>query len=249
MRRLPVLLAWGLAVWPAPTARGDDPAAARAVIDRAIEAAGGPESLAKYERPFVIERKGKVVGRGRTQQFTQRITKWLPNRIRTEQRVTADGPVTFGFVFNGTKGWTMNLGKVVEMNAAAVAMQRDGLYKDWVATLAPLTDAAFRLSIEEEIILEKRPALGVKVSQKDRPDTRLYFDKETFALVKLVQQVNETSTYEDVYADEYGEVDGVVYPKRITVYLKGAAGQTQMEMEITKFEFIDPPAEDYFDHP
>jgi hypothetical protein len=246
MHRLPALLACGLVVWPTSPACGDDPADARAIVERAIEAAGGREALAKYEAPFVIERKGTSFAGNRAQQFTQRVTKWLPNRIHTEQRTTPDGPVTFGFVFNGEKGWTRNLGEVVELNATAVSRYRDGLYRDWVATLVPLADAAFRLSTVEEIILESRPALGVKVSQKDRPDVRLYLDKESFALVKLIQQVNETSALEEVYADEYGEVDGVAYPKKAIVY---GGGVKMHEVEITKFEFIEPPAEDFFNHP
>jgi hypothetical protein len=40
---------------PPPGMRADDQADARAIIDKAIEAAGGKEALAKYDGPFYFE--------------------------------------------------------------------------------------------------------------------------------------------------------------------------------------------------
>jgi len=101
-----------------------------------------------------------------------------------------------------------------------------------------------KLAKVSEITLENRPTVGVMISNKDQADMRLYFDKETFSLVKLVHQVaNSTTTYEE-YFDDYIQLDELVYPRKSVVFIRGTK---QHEKEITALKFIEPPADDYFD--
>jgi len=59
MCRYGAFLLCGLIFLSPQYAGGEDAAEAQAIIDKPIEAAGGRESLAKYEKPFIMELKVK----------------------------------------------------------------------------------------------------------------------------------------------------------------------------------------------
>ena len=217
-------------------------AAARKIIDRAIEAAGGREALKRYEKPFQLERKGKSFVGGDVD-FTLTSTTWLPDKLRTDQESIRNGQKTpFGIRFNGEKGFY--LPAMNEMAAVGLRGNRDLLYGQWVATLLPLDDPQFELTALDEVMLEGRSVVGVKISCKDRPDVRLYFDKEAMTLVKLARQFNDR-LFEERY-DDFAELEGLVYPKKIVQY---ANGNKFVEMETVGFKFLDKVDDAIFEQP
>jgi hypothetical protein len=130
------------------------------------------------------------------------------------------------------------------MDAVTLRGQQDLLYARWLATLLPLDDAEFQLTQLDEIMLDERPAVGVKVAHKDRPDVRLYFDKDAMTLVKLAREFNGR-LFEETY-DDFAELDGLVYPRKIVQY---ALGNKFTEMETTEFRFLDEVDEAIFEKP
>jgi hypothetical protein len=108
----------------------------------------------------------------------------------------------------------------------------------------PLDDGEFQLTPLDEIVLDERSAVGVKVSHHDRPDVRLYFDKEAMTLVRLSREVGGRSL-EFTY-DDFAELDGLVYPKKI---VHSVNGKKSVEMETTEFKFLDEVDETIFEEP
>ena len=232
----------------AASAEEAESAAARKIIDRAIEAAGGREALKRYEKPFYVVRKGKALGGTGWVDFTIKVTTWLPEKASSDQQSIINGKKReSGSRFNGEKGWQIGSslpGQTTEINAEAVKLKRDFLYGEWVSTLLPLSDPQFELTSLDEIMLDGRPAVGVKISREDRPDVRLYFDKDAMTLVKLSREFNDR-LFEETY-DDFTELDGLVYPKKIVQYM---IGNKHTEMETTEFKFLDEVDEAIFEKP
>ena len=220
-----------------------DSAAARKIIDRAIEAAGGREALKRYEKPFYMVRKGKALGGMGWEDFTIKVTTWLPEKVSVDQESTVNGKKRVsGSRFNGEKGF--HLPAMKEMDGNSLRMNRDLVYGQWVAKLLPLDAPQFELTALAEIMLEGRPTVGVKISCEDRPDVRLYFDKDAMTLVKLARDFNGR-LFEETY-DDFAELEGLVYPKKIVQYM---LGKKMTEMETTEFEFLDKVDDAIFEQP
>ncbi|HEV7224668.1 MAG TPA: hypothetical protein VGN42_18300 [Pirellulales bacterium] len=243
--------------WLVTDAAAEEPesAAARKIIDRAIEAAGGREALKRYEKPFYMKRQGKALGGTGWEDFTIKVTTWLPDKLRTDQESTRNGKkMPFGIRFNGEKGFRvpgtreMDANSLVpetrEMDASSLRNTRDLLYSQWLATLLPLDDPQFKLTALDEIMLDGRPAVGVNISCEDRPAVRLHFDKDAMTLVKLSREFNGR-LFEETY-DDFAELDGLIYPKRIVQY---ANGKKFAEMSTAEFKFLDEVDEAIFEQP
>jgi hypothetical protein len=236
----------------AAQAAADDASHAREIIDHAIKEAGGRQALARYQKPFRQEFKNKrLVGNSPGGDSTTRVTTWLPDKLRAETAKPGFNRPAVGIVFDGKQG----LGRGVSgaagqlevndrpMGPEEIAAYGKLLYAQWVATLLPLDDKAFELSALDEIMLDERPAVGVKVSHAERPDVRLYFDKEAMTLVKLVYQVNETRQAAQTF-DDFAELDGLVYPSKIIMW---SGGKPATERQMTKFDFLDEVGDETFE--
>lgn len=185
-------------------ALADEQVEARAIVERAIEAAGGRAALARYKKPFLRVSEGTLPGRNGPTAFEIKVTVLLPEKLRTDQS-NADG-VKFSIVFDGKQGWTNSSGAPArplpgpggrvqqpkvgprEMNEDGIRLNRYGLYAQWLATLLPIVDEDRELKKAEDLTIDGRTAAGISVTRKDWPEVRLYFDKETSALVKLARK-------------------------------------------------------------
>src|SRR5579884_3670618 len=96
-------------------------------------------------------------------------------------------------VIDGAKSWRDIGGNVVDFSKEEVDSLGVSRHQDRVTSLrALLTDKGFTFAALDDIKVEGRPANGIKVSYKDQPDTRLYFDKETGLLVKYAYRAKKT---------------------------------------------------------
>src|SRR5207248_11447730 len=97
-------------------------------------------------------------------------------------------------------------------------------YAGWVATLLPLKDKAFTLTTIGEVEVEKRPALGVKVSSKGHRDVDLYFDKESGLLVKTETRLKDEGGQEvmaETFLRDYKDVEGTKHAMKFAVHRDG----------------------------
>ena len=91
--------------------------------------------------------------------------------------------------------------------------------------------------------VEKRAALGVKVSSKGHRDVDLYFDKETGLLVKTETRVkmdgSDVEVQEESFASEYKEVQGTKQAMKFTVKRDGKLFVEGEATELTLSEKLD----------
>ncbi len=205
---------------PVANLRADDRADALAVVDEAIKAHGGTDALAKAQS-FTRSGSGTVSLFDKAIAITSEQTVSLPDRSRLAIEIDKKTRITA--VLNGDKGWESAGGPATEMAAARVKELADETYVLWLATLTPLKKDTFLLKALPEKKVNAKPAVGLAVAAKGRPDVRLYFDKETHLLVKVEREAVEGGQKVDkeYYFADYKEVDGVKLPTKLTESING----------------------------
>jgi hypothetical protein len=236
-----MLVAWALA---AVAVRADDRAEARAVVEKAVKAQGGAEGLAKAA---VATRSGKgVLSLGAEIAFTSEETYNLPGQLRVKLEA---GKMQLQRVLNGDKGWQQSAGgETIELAKDRLAEAQEEAYVWWLVTLAPLLKDGFDLAPLAEAKVNDRPALGVKVSARNRPDAALYFDKESGLLVKIARRARETGVAVDkeYFYSDYKDVDGVKVPGKEVMHVNG---RKFYEVQYREYKFLGKPDEGAFARP
>jgi hypothetical protein len=211
------LLCTGIGVYFALTtllsARADDAADARALIDKAIKAAGGKDNLVKYKAQTWNE-KGVYHGMGMAQPYTGKYAVVWPDKFRME----ISG--VFTLVLDGDKGWIKSGDETKEMSKEQLTSQQESMHAGNVSNLVPLEDKSYTLTTLPEIKVDGRPAVGVKVVKKGMPDVSLYFDKATTLIVKSsfrARGEDGKALTQDTYLSDYREVDGLKIPKKMVL--------------------------------
>jgi hypothetical protein len=202
-------------------AKADDVDQARAIIDKAIKAVGGEDKIAKF-KTHTWKNKGTYYGVGDGVPYTAIYAVSWPDKSRFE--------VEGGFItaaVDGDKGWMQAMGgEVHEFTKEEMVEQKEVQHQGYVTTLLPLKDKAYTLSPLGETKIADKPAVGVKVSHKDRRDVNLYFDKDSGLLlkseakVKVPEEGNKEVSQETLY-DDYQQVEGAWVAMKIVVFREG----------------------------
>jgi outer membrane lipoprotein-sorting protein len=198
------------------TVQSGDPAEPRAIIDRAIKALGGEANLSKH-KAITMKGGGMYYGAGDGVPYTGEWAFQLPGQMRVAiDSKAGDQPFRFVIVVNGDKAWNkFGDNEVMEMNKEQVAEQRERLYANWVATLVPLKDKAFKLAALGEVKVQDLAAVGVRVSREGHRDISVYFDKvsglpcKTETVVKNIENGGDQEVQQEAFASDYKEFDGV----------------------------------------
>jgi outer membrane lipoprotein-sorting protein len=214
-----VVLALGVALALAGQTNADDPADARAIIDKAINALGGKDKLAQLKAQTWSE-SGTYYGQGKGLPYTGKYALQFPNQFRME----IEG--VFTMVVNGDQGWLKSEKGTEEMTKEQLASEHTNLYAGWVATLIPLDDKAYTLAPLEATKIDDKPVVGVKVSRKEHSDVKLYFDKATNLLVRSEstvrsQEAKGKEVKQEVTLSDYQDVSGTKVPGKIAVKRDG----------------------------
>jgi hypothetical protein len=223
----------------APT-RADDAADARALVEKAVKAHGGQDKLDKLPG-HTLKFKGKFHGMGQAIDMTGEVASQGNDKQKVDVEVEAGGmKFRFTVVVSGDKGWTRMGDEVKEMSKDEVAEAKEQAFAGWVATLAPLKDKQFTLATTGETTIEKKTALGVKVSSKGHRDVDLYFDKETGLLIKSETRVKDDGSGQEVseetFYEDYKEVQGT---KQAMKFATKRDGKLFLELDITELTLAD----------
>ena len=243
------ILAFGFLVASVAPVRADDKEA-QALVAKAIKAHGGAESLAKFTGS-VAKFKGKFHGMGQAIDMTGEISSQGGDKLKVDVEVEAGGQ-TFRIVtvFDGDKGWTRVGQDTMALDKDKLAETREQAYSGWVSTLTPLTGKGFTLATTGELLVNEKPALGVKVTAKGHRDVTLYFDKSTGMLVKTESTVKDEGTGQEVteesFPSEYKEVQGT---KQAMKFTTKRDGKLFVEGEITDYQLVDKLGADVFAKP
>ena len=209
-----VLLAFGMVLAATITVRGGDSTAARALVEKAIEAQGGEAKLSKFAA-VTASFKGTFHGLGEAAPLTGELASQGADRQKTVMEMEAGGEkLRIVHVLNRDKGWTKINDDLEELDADDLAEAKEEAHVEWVATLVPLKDRTFQLATVSEVRIDKRPALGVRVSSKGRRDVTLYFDKESGLLVRMQRYFSSPVGRVPIQLDydNYRAVAGVMMP-------------------------------------
>lgn len=207
------MLAWSGVAWS-----GDD-GDPQALVAKAIEAMGGEAKLEKHKAATWTE-KGTYYGMGEGQPFTGKYAVQMPDKFRMD----IEG--VFVIVFAGTKGWIHEKGETKEMTKEQLEVQKSDHRAGWIASLLPLKNKAFTLTAIEPSKVDDRPAAGIKVTRKNFPEVKLYFDKKTHLLVKCEwPSKSGEQQFKDVtmamYYSKHQEIDGAQVATRLVMKRDG----------------------------
>ena len=192
---------------------------ARGVVNKAVKAMGGEKALAKHKAATWTE-KGTYYGMGKGLPFTGKYAMSLPDKFKME----IEG--AFTLVISGEKGWISAMGDTKEMDKDQLAAQMNDHRAGYIATLLPLKDKAFTLTMIGEAKVEEKPAVGIKVTRKSYPEVKLYFDKHSNLLVKSeFPSKAPEEKFKDVtmtmYYSKYQEIDGAQVPTHLVMKRDG----------------------------
>jgi hypothetical protein len=243
-------LVLGLVVATTVPARADDAADARALVEKAIKAQGGADKLEKFTAT-VVKFKGEFHGMGEAIPMTGEVYAQGSDKHKLDAEVAVGGQkFRIVTVLAGDKGWARFGDDTTEMDKDQLAEGLEQAYAGWVATLVPLKDKAFTLATTGESMVEKRVALGVKVSRKGHRDVTLYFDKATGLLIKTEGTVKDEGSGQEVteetFLDGYKEVQGTKQAMKFTVKRDG---KLFLEGEATEIELVEKLGDDVFAKP
>jgi hypothetical protein len=237
-KMLSLLLAGGCLLVASTATSADDISAAKAVVNEAIKAHGGREKLTKTEF-MTRQARGVMSLLGQEVSFTDELVSQLPERLRWTLDAASSGQKTrLLLVINGDKGWQSTGGTVMDISKERLEELREEAYVIWLSTLLPLLkDNRFSLAALPGAAVDGRPASGILVSYKGRPDVKLYFDKETGLLVKIARRAKEAGLAIDkeyVYS-AHKAFEGVQLP---TKYVELANGKKFVEVAAISYTFL-----------
>jgi hypothetical protein len=213
----------------------DEPPAVKAVIDRAIQAAGGADKLAQLKAGVWTTKSA-----GRTSET--KLYGQLPGQFRLESERTVDGkPIVVTRVIDGDSGWVKQGDAITPMSPEQVAAMKATYYHKAAAqTLLPLRDPGTTLVPLGEVVINDRPTIGIRVLRKDVPELRLFFDKETGLVAKGEARMRERPNGPEVlleeYFSDYREINlGVKLPFKTKTMRDG---KPLREVEMTGFRAV-----------
>ena len=187
----------------------------RAIVAKAIKAAGGADNLAKH-KSATFKGKGTYYGMGKGSRYSGNYAFQWPDKFRLE---IEDVFIT---VLDGDKGWIKKDGETKEMTKEQLSLEQHQQKAGWITTLLPLSDKAFQVKAIGEAKVDKQDALEVKVTRKDFPDVSLYFDKNSGLLIKSSfrtkspeQEFKEVT--QDNYYSNFRVVDGAKLPSKMVI--------------------------------
>ena len=236
------------AAWPVP-ARAQDTvvlapdasaAKAREVIQRAIQALGGPaylgvKDMTRSGRYTAFEHSGATRG---TVKITD-IVK-LPDKERIEYNVKMyygfDAPIPLIFVnipyplskkkstfevHNGDSGWILGAGGIVDMPADSLAHLREKRKKDLNLLFRErLNESGLILRYSGQDVVDLKLVDWVEISDADRFTTRIAFEHSTRLPLRAIFLYRDPETGDPVedhdYFSNYRPIQGVMTPMQIT---------------------------------
>jgi hypothetical protein len=221
-RQIPALLGCVLLGFAGEARSGEEP---RALVERAIQAMGGEEVLSN-KAAVSMKIKGQislpgVPGDDTRIPFTGEIQTQTSGRNRTILKADFLGQAIEMIQVSGDgKGWRSMNGEVSDLTKEELDNLRQDRHVERVSGLVALVkDKDFTLAAADEVKVNGKPALGVKVSYKGQPDVTLYFDKESGLLAKYVYRgknsgEDKEGLHEVVHLD-YRQVDFAAASERV----------------------------------
>lgn len=246
-----LIVSTGMVVLLATSLAAQAPDDARALIERAIKAHGGADALGRV-RADKVKFKGTLVLQGHTVPFLAETTVQLPSKYRNVIEINSGGDKhTIVHIVNGNNIYIALDGRAVKAEPPQLAEIRSGMELERAKRLLPLLeDKSYQLSLMEEIEVNDRPAVGVRISGRGRKEMRLYFDKEYGLLVRAENRLDAGKGKEEVrqhfFFGDFKDVGGYKRPAKVRAYRDS---KQIMEAELLDVKLLDKVDETEFAKP
>ena len=224
--------------------------AAHDLIERAVKAHGGAEALGRIHADKV-KFKGTLVIQGHTMPFVAETTMQLPSKYKHVIETNNGGDKhTIIHVINADKVYITLDGRALQADPAQLAEIRNGLELQRAQRLLPLLeDKSYQLALLDELKVNDRPAVGVRVTGRGRKEMRLYFDKEYGLLVRAENRLDDGRGKEIRQHFFFGDFKEVGGYKRFTKVRAYREGKKIMEAELLDAKPLDKVDETEFAKP
>jgi outer membrane lipoprotein-sorting protein len=249
MRTLLTVLTAVLAVG-AGRAADDDAAKAKAVVEKAVKAAGWETLGANVSKTWTD--KGALHIGGQKLEYTGEWWFSGPDKYRFVAKLNFGGTdVSVTAVTNGDKAWQSDGNQTEAITGDKLEYTVQQVYSQWVYTLTPLlTEKGFTLKPVAGVKVDGAETTGVEVTHKGRPAVKLYFDAKTGLLAKAETTVKnefdgwKETTDEVTFADWKAGEDKKKFPSKTTVT---RGGTLLIETEASNHKFVEKLEAKLFD--
>ena len=240
-------LAFGLLLAGSAWASAQDDA--KAILDKAVKAHGGAEKLGK-NKAQQAKSKGRLELLGGLD-FTQESTFQFPTKFKESMHLSVMGNmIDVITVFNGKEGWISAMGNTMPLEGDQMEAVKEAMDTLTLMRLAFLGGKDYEVASLGESKVNDRPAVGVKVSRKEKKDVNLYFDKETGLLAKVEHRVKDPmagmEVNEERFITEYQDLDGMKVAKKASIHRDG---KKFMDLEVLEVKFLDKVEDGAFEKP
>jgi hypothetical protein len=224
-----------------PTQAADDPAT---IIDKAIKAHGGADELAKVKAEQ-WKVKGTMQVMGMKLPYTADYSFQLPGKFRFDVEADIMGmKIAITAITDGKTCWESAMGMTRVMEEKKGEAFLHNVYVMSLSSLLPLKEKECTLAVSGEEKVDGKPAIGVLVSKKGKPDVSLFFDKESGLLVKMQTQIWDEFTNKDVsqevFFSNYKKKDGRLYFNKMVIKREGKDLLDEELSEQKTSEKLDP---------
>jgi hypothetical protein len=233
----------------------DDPATAKAIIDKAVKAMGDEAKLKKLQAA-TWKGKGKVYIFGDGIDYAGEWALQGSAKYRLILDVEVMGQkIHQTLVVNDDKGWIKTNDTLMDMPKDVLAEQREQMFSNWHAFAMPLAlkDTQFELSTLGETEIEKRKVVGVRATSKGHRDLNLYFDKETGLPVKGEWRVKDLQGFaggnevtQEVFLSDFKDVDGMKVAMKVVIKWDG---KPYVDAEFSDYKLEEKLDDDVFAKP
>jgi hypothetical protein len=226
LRFLGILFTGLLTAFPEQTQPPDGREAAEKVIDRAIEAQGGPQKVARLQSVTFKARATMYITDPPVSYMGTYFANY-PDCFREEISTVMDGQAhrIVKVIKGELSSMRIDANEVSPVNPASAQLERDRLRRCYYENLLPLKDKDVALRLAEPAELDGRKAVAVEYRTGNQTPHTLYFDEQTGLLLKTVVKGLNASAgvprISEMRFSDYKKADGVLYPSRQSSYKDG----------------------------
>jgi hypothetical protein len=222
---------------------------AKDILDKAITAHGGAETLKKYPAGKTTS-KGKINIMGLEVATEGETVFQMPDLGKNKLSLDVGGQkVSVIQVFNAGKVKVTANGMAMPLSDAMKDEVKEAFHLQLVQNLEPLLDnKAFEVSIIENADkVNGKEVDGLLVKSKGFKDVKIFFDKKSHALVKMDRMgLNEVEkeVKQEMFFLEHKKFDGILRAVKLELHMDG---KVFMESEITDYKHLEKVDKKEFD--
>ena len=232
------LLATIVLAFASPMARAED--GGNAVLDKAIKAVGGEETLSKVKAAS-WKTKGTLTFMGADNPVSTATTvEGLTHSKNDFEGEFGGNKIKGSSVLAGDKGWRSFAGMTSEMDPEALAEAKRVQYLQMGPTLlVPLKGKDFKIVAAADDKVDGKTVKGLKITGPDSKTFTLYFDEASGLPVRMVAKVKDFSGDEFTQTTTYSDFKDFQGIKKATKVEALRNGEKFQSSEITEFKVLD----------